>query len=344
MRGGAAAARVAHNHEVTGSSPVPATKSGSEGASASFCFQTGYLAKSDWLLYFAQLCYTCSMFLAILFGLLSMTGFSLANVSSQPLAKKLGNAQILFLRGITVVLVLAILAIPSIHNAKNISQVAFSLFLGMAGYLPLLAFTHGIKVSRIGIVSPIAGCSPLVTVILAFAVLGVPIKSIQWVAIVLIILANVCVSINLKNFRDSNITKLTSGVPFALIAAFGWGLFFFALIYPSKAIGPWLTSFFVELGVVLAAGVHLLVSKQRTALRQALSPKIAGNGLCIAVGTIAFTVGVSRYNVGIVAALGNSVALLSTLLAAYFFKEKLTRAEMIVSGVMILGVILISLS
>ena len=39
-RGGAAAARVAHNHKVAGSSPAPATKRFFEDASASFCLHT----------------------------------------------------------------------------------------------------------------------------------------------------------------------------------------------------------------------------------------------------------------------------------------------------------------
>lgn len=282
--------------------------------------------------------------LAVLLGFLSMAGFAFANVSSQPLAKKFGNGQVLFLRELTVVIVLALLAIPSLHNIKDVHYVLFALALGLAGYLPLLAFTHGLKVSRVGIVSPIAGCSPLVTVILAFAILGTPIKSIQWLAIVLVILANVGASINLKNFKDSNIAKLTSGVPVALMAALGWGLFFFAIIYPTKAIGPWLTSFLAELGVTVAAAIHLLVSKQKVPLRQALSLKIMGNGLCIVVGIIAFTYGVSRYNIGIVASLSNSVALLSALLAAYFFKERLNRNEMIAAAAMITGVVLITVS
>jgi hypothetical protein len=37
-RGGAAAARVAHNHEVTGSSPVPATKEEVSSSDEAFSF------------------------------------------------------------------------------------------------------------------------------------------------------------------------------------------------------------------------------------------------------------------------------------------------------------------
>jgi len=207
----------------------------------------------------------------------------------------------------------------------------------------LLAFTHGIKVSKVGIVSPIAGSSPLVTVILTFFILSTPIKAMQWIAIVLVVLANISVSINIKNLKQSNLVKLASGVPFALIAALGWGLFYYALIYPTRAIGPWMAAFLTELGVTIAAGIHVYMGKQKPHLKQALSRGAIINGLCVVVGTIAFTVGVSRYNVGIVAALSNSVALLSALLAAYFFKERLNRLEIMAAIVMVIGVVLVSI-
>jgi drug/metabolite transporter (DMT)-like permease len=282
--------------------------------------------------------------LAVLFGILSMIGYSLANVSSQPLAKKLGTTQILFLRGLTVALVLAIASVPSFHYFHNVHYVIFSLALGLVGYIPLLAFTHGLKVSRVGIVSPIAGSSPLVTVVLAFIIIGTQIRAIQWIAIVLVVLANIGVSVNLKSLRESNIIKLASGVPFALVATIGWGLFYFALIYPTRAIGPWMAAFLTELGVTIAAGLHLLLIKEKPKFIKSLSPGVIGNGLCIVLGTIGFTVGISRYNVGIVASLSNSMALLSALLAVYFFKEKLNRSEMLAALVMVIGVVLISIT
>lgn len=214
----------------------------------------------------------------------------------------------------------------------------------MAGYIPVLAFMHGLRVSRVGIVSPIAATSALFTVVLAFAVLHTPLHSLQWLAIVLVIAANVAISVNLKDLRNSNVMQLESGVLYALIAALGWGLFYFLLVYPTRAIGPWASALMVELGVTIAAGLHLFLGKQKLVHKNALSFTVMGSGISIVAATVAYTIGVYYYNVGIVAALSNSTALVSTLLAAYFFKERLNLFEKTVAAAMVLGVILVTWS
>ncbi len=294
---------------------------------------------------FLASCYTERMILwAVLFGILSMTGYAFANVFSQPLARKFGIAQTILLRGVTVIVALAIVSIPSFHYLSNVQYVLYALILGIAGYLPLLAFTHGIKISRVGIISPIAGSSPFVTVWLAFLILHTSLSKAQWFAILLIVMANIWASINPKSLKDSNIINLASGIPYALLAAIGWGLFYFAFIYPAHTLGPWLSAFIVELGVIIGAGIHLLVSKEAIRFKHALTPGMVGNGLGIVLGTIAFTVGVTKYNVGIVAALSNSWALLSLLLAAYFFKERLNRSEVVAAVLMVAGVMTVSIA
>lgn len=271
-----------------------------------------------------------------------MIAYSLANVSSQPLVRKLGSAQVLFYRGLTVSLVLAFACLPHYRDLTSLPQAVFALLLGVAGYIPVLAFMQGLKVSRVGIVAPIGATSALVTVVLAFAFLNTPLSFVQWSAVALVVAANVAISINPKDLRSSNLMQLESGILYALIAAIGWGLFYFVLVYPTRSIGPWMAALFVELGVTIAAGTHIILSKQKISFGDSLAWPMIGSGLCIVIGTVTYTIGVYSYNVGIVAVLSNSTALASTLLAAYFFKEKLTRSEKIIAAIMILGVILVS--
>jgi uncharacterized membrane protein len=108
--------------------------------------------------------------MAVVCGLLSMISYGLANVFSQPLARKLGVVQTLFLRGIAVTLILAVGALTNYSDFNHYKDILLTLGLGIAGYLPLLTFTHGIKISRIGIVAPIAGTSPLITILLSFLI------------------------------------------------------------------------------------------------------------------------------------------------------------------------------
>ena len=272
-----------------------------------------------------------------------MAAYSLANVYSQPLVRKLGSPQVLYLRGLVISLALAIVAIPQYHHFHDVSQVLLALALGTAGYIPVLAFMYGLKVSRVGIVAPIAATSALFTVVLAFAILHTSLTAVQWAAIVLVIAANIAISVDLRDVRSSNIMRLESGIFYSLIAALGWGLFYFLLIYPTKSLGPWISAFLVELGVTIAAGLHILVSRQRVRHKNVFSKTMVGSSLGIIIGTVAYTIGVYSYNIGIVAVLSNSTALLSTLLAAYLFKEKLSRFEKMIAAIMIAGVILVSI-
>jgi drug/metabolite transporter (DMT)-like permease len=251
--------------------------------------------------------------------------------------------QTLFLRGIAVTLILAVGALTNYRDFNHYKDILLTLGLGIAGYLPVLTFTHGIKISRIGIVAPIAGTSPLITVLLSFFILNTPIHFLQWLAIVVVIGANVVMSVDLKNWRNSTIMQLSSGIPFAIIASLGWGCFYFFLVYSARSLGPWLSAFLVEAGVTLAAGIHLLLSAKRIPFKEAVSKSVLANSLLICAGTVAYTIGVLYYNVSIVAALSNSTAIVSALLATYVFHEHLTSKEKLAAFAMLASIVVITL-
>jgi drug/metabolite transporter (DMT)-like permease len=215
--------------------------------------------------------------------------------------------------------------------------------IGVLGYLPPLAFVHGIKISRVGIVSAISSTAPFFTILLSVIWLGTHLHSIQWWGVALIIAANTVISINFQSIRDSNILKLASGVPYGLIAAVLWGLVYFLIIYPTRAIGPLLSALMLELGVAAAAGIHLLVRKESLMVRQAATWPIVSNGLLIMGGTLSYTIGVAAFHVGVVAALANSTAAVSIIAAGLLHHERLVRGEKILAALMVAGVILISI-
>jgi drug/metabolite transporter (DMT)-like permease len=279
---------------------------------------------------------------SIFCGLVSMLTYGLSNVFSQPLAKKYGPAEMLFLRGVVIVVILAITAVPSYAYLTHYREVVLTLLLGMAGYLPVLAFMHGIKVSRIGIVAPISGTSPLITVLLSAFILGAVIHPLQWIAVLIVIGANVIMSIDIKNWRNSNVLQLSSGIPFALLATIGWGAFYFFLVYSTNWLGPWMSAFLVEAGVTIAAGIHLVLSSKKIQYREIVSKSIIFNSLLLCFGTVGFTIGVHYFNVGIVASLSNSTAIVSAIGATYFFHEHLTRKEKIAASVMIAGIVVLT--
>jgi drug/metabolite transporter (DMT)-like permease len=272
-----------------------------------------------------------------------MFAYAFANAFSKPLSQKLGAPQTLFLRGFMIIIILGIASIPTYHYLSHWQVALEALALGIVGYLPVLTFTHGIKESPLGIVAPIAGASPLITVILSFLFLGVLLKPGQWAAIVLIIATNVFVSVDIRNWRQSNFLRSSSGIPFALAAAIGWGLFYFLLVPVTRVINPWLAALLVEIGVTIAAGLHIKFSSQKVSLKSSLEPRVIANGVFICLGTIGFTVGVKYFNVGIVESLSNSTALIASILGVYLFHERLRIKDRVAAAVMIASVAALTL-
>lgn len=273
--------------------------------------------------------------LSVLLGLLAMVFYGFANAFSKPLTQKFGAAQVIFLRGLIIVGLIAACSIPDYSNLENWQAVLATFTLGVAGYVPVLAFMHAIKSSPLGVVAPIAGTAPLVTLILAFLFLQVGLSPLQWLAVIIVVLANVVISLNVRNWRQSRFLQVSSGIPFALVASLGWGLFYFFLVPATEALGPWIAALIVEVGVTVAAGLHIWISKMPVPYQSLGVRTMWWTSALIAAATVAFTIGVNHFNVGIVAALSNSTALVTTLIGVYFFREKLRTKERIVAAITI---------
>ncbi len=283
------------------------------------------------------------LFYSVVFGVASMISFGLSMAYSRPLAEAYGSAQVVFVRGLVATIMFGIIASGcNYDNSHNMMAELMAVLLGILGYIPSLSFTHAVKTSRIGIIAPIAGTAPLVTVLLSSWLLGVKIENYQWIAIIFIVLSNMAVSFNFNNWLDSNMFNLSSGIPFAMVSALGWGVFYFFLIPLTKEVGPFLSAFLSELGVVMAAGAHILIAKKRCSILSFKAPSIWMNGSLIFIGTLAFTFGVKHFNVAIVSTLSNSVAVISTLIGTFHFRERFQLKEKIASAVMILGIAVIS--
>src|SRR5262249_27586951 len=107
-------------------------------------------------------------------------------------------------------------------------------------------------------------------------------------------------------------------------------------------LGPWLSALLVEVGVTIAAGLHCKWSGEDLGLKQAIKPAVIWNGVMICAGTLGFTIGATYFNIGVVAALSKSTALIRSLLGVYMLKERLVPREVIAAGLMIVGIAALS--
>ncbi|HEY5441965.1 MAG TPA: DMT family transporter [Candidatus Saccharimonadales bacterium] len=279
--------------------------------------------------------------LAVLFGLISMMGYGFANAYAKPLSQKFNISQLIYLRGCVLVTIMGLLAVPSWHNLTHWEVALATIGLGVLGYIPVLAFTNAIKISPLGIVAPITGTSTLVTILLSVLFLHVVLNPGQWIAAMVIIAANMVLSADIGSWKRPNFLNVSSGVRLALMATFGFGLFYFFLIPATKVLGPWLSAFLLELGITIAAIMHIQLSLPKASLQKvtrSMSLAVVTNAILLGLGTLAFTVGVKHFNAGIVTVLSNSSALVTTFIGIYLFREELHFKDKVAAVVVILGI------
>ncbi|RLG15112.1 MAG: hypothetical protein DRN66_00010 [Candidatus Nanohalarchaeota archaeon] len=165
----------------------------------------------------------------------------------------------------------------------------------------------------------------------------------QAFSILLMIAGIVLISINFRDLKKPHIFQLSSGVPYALITCLLWGLMYSLIKIPVMVIGPILTSFVIETGLLLYSGVHLNVRKISFSIPDSNTLKyIFFLALFGAIATLSFNLGIKLYNVSIVAALTFSSPLIVALYGKFIYKEKLTFQQWFAILLILCGIVCIS--
>ncbi|MCC7569872.1 DMT family transporter [Candidatus Micrarchaeota archaeon] len=282
--------------------------------------------------------------LGILFGIIAMFGYGLSNAMSQPPSKKLGAEKTIFFRNVFISAFLLILVLFFIRESIfSIEYIIIALGISLIGFIPLLTFLKALKVGKVGIISPISNSSVIFTIILSILFFGETLSIEQGISIGVILLGIVLVSLDFKDLKQSKLFQMSSGVPYALITCLLWGVVFFLFKIPVNVLGPILTSFIIEFGIMLHGGLYILVSKIKFEVPdKKMLVHIGLIGFFGMLGTLFFNLGISTANVSIVAALTFANPLVASIYAKIFYKEELSSQQYLAILLIVLGVVALS--
>jgi transporter family protein len=284
---------------------------------------------------------------SILFGVIAMIGFGLCNAIAQVPSKEIGSQKTIFFKNIFVSVLLAIPLLFFLNGSFfNIKYILIAFALSLIGYLALVSFYEALKIGKVGIVSPIASSSVIFTIIFSTFFFKESLSSTQIISIILIIIGIILTSLDFSDIKKTNLIKLSNGVSYALITCILWGLVYFLYKIPVTVLGPILTSFITEFGIMIFSGINLKCLKisfdlpNRKILLYIFLVAFFG-----AIGTIFYNLGISgkHANISIVAALTFSSPLVSTLYGKFVYKEKLSIQQWIAIVLILIGIIVISL-
>lgn len=286
-------------------------------------------------------------FLGIICGLLAMLGFGLDSAIAQAAIKKIGNVKTLFFREIFII---PLLLIPTLifTTAENISwfYIVITLLIGATiGYIPIFAFYKALKTAKLGLVTPIANSAVVFTTLFSIIFYAEDITRLQLFAIGIIVVGIFLLSIDFKHLKQKQFFQLSSGIVLALITSFFWGVVFAYLKIPINIIGPLLTAFVIESGVLIASGIHLKAKKESFAWPSKKVLKyIIGAAICLTIAAIASNVGVKiTQQVGLIMAFKSTNPIVAALYGKFVYKDKLKPQQWAAILMIVVSIILISL-
>ena len=205
---------------------------------------------------------------------------------------------------------------------------------GVSGAVGLGALYRGMAVGAIGVVAPISASAAAVPVVVGIA-RGERPAAIQLVGIALALIGVVLVS-----WEHGQTGRLAAGVPFALLAAAGFGAYFLFMDRASSDDAFWavtvarLSSSTLAVTAAVFAGALLV---PRTAL-----PIIVAVGLFDVGANVLLALALNEGFVSLVSVLSSLYPVVTILLAVIVLHERPGRAQMAGGATALAGVALIS--
>ena len=281
----------------------------------------------------------------IIFGLIAMVSWGLSNGISQVPIRRIGSGKTIFYRNIFTSSLLLLGLLLFLGDATfSLPFIALTFGLSLLAYIPLVTFFKALQVGKVGVIAPIANSGVIFTIIFSMIFFKETLTQLQGLSIALIIIGIILISINFKDIRKSHLFALASGIPLALISSFLWGLVFFLFKIPVVILGPILTSFIIEFGILIFSSANLKISRRSFQLREkSMLPYLFAVGLFGALALLSFNLGIRTAPVSIVAPLAFANPLVATLYGGIIYKEKLTFQQYFAILVILAGIVLISL-
>lgn len=281
----------------------------------------------------------------IIFGLLGLFGYGLANVWSQQPSQKLGSLQAILYRDLVIIPIILFGLFFYPWTNFSLQGIGMAILAAIIGYIGLATFFQALKIGKIGLVVPVAQSSVIITILLSIIFFQEPVSAIKWFSIGLIFVGIILGSLNFGDLKNSNILKVSSGVPLALMACVAWGIAFFLFKFPVQIIGPVGTSVLVELANVVLSLFGIVLLGQTFEKPDTKTTKyLIFGGIAVAAAVLGFNIGIKSFNVTLIAALTFANPVVSLAYSQIFLKERLSLQQYLGAFNILSGIVLISLN
>jgi drug/metabolite transporter (DMT)-like permease len=275
-------------------------------------------------------------------ALLGPIGYGVANVLNKITGNAVGTDRSVFLQTSFAAIFATVATIIFFSFGEvNVEWYLIAFSIGLAGYFPLFFFIKAITTGKAGVVVPIVDLATVVALVCTYIFFGQTVSNVGLFFVVMILLGVVLLSIKVRDFKQSKIFDLRSGVFYAIVAAVLWGSSYFLWSLPTSVIGPFVTSIILEIGTCTASLITILLIKQEKFV--GTIPKniwLVGAlvGFCGFLGTFGINLSISQVGAPITFAVLGARPAVSALVSYFYFKESLNLKQIFAMLIIMIGV------
>jgi len=283
--------------------------------------------------------------LGILFGLIALLTNGFAGALAKVPVKALGVNKLIFYRTVfNSSLLLIVLLFTLSQSNFSLKYVLITVAVAIFGYLPMFFFYKAMALGKVGVISPVASANSIVAVLLSIIFLNESLNGLQYISILFIIFGVILISTNFKEFERSSLFKVSSGIPYALLAALGWGIWSVLVKAPTQVLGPFFTSFIIETVGLVMAFLLIRGSKEGVKIKdKSILLTVIPISIFMVIWSLAYYQGIRISNVSILVPLSSASPLIVALYGKFKYKEVLSTQQYVGIGVILLSVIMLSM-
>jgi len=281
---------------------------------------------------------------AIFFAILSYIGWGSGDLFATIAARKVGPYSatfwFIFLQ-LLITLPFGIFFLDDL-NRITIRLVILTLSLAVLGNIGLITFYKGVQIGNAALVGSISASFIVLTVILSIVFLNESVTLSQTASMIIIFIGVIIASLDLKEIKLKK-SVLNKAVIYGLVSMLTWGVYWTFIKIPVREINWFWPSIIASSSFPL---VYLFMRIAKIELKSAnhknaFTPLLANSAL-ISFGSLSYYYAISKGLIAVVAPIAGSYPTLFVLLAFLFFKDKITKQQIVGIVTTLVGIVLLS--
>lgn len=280
----------------------------------------------------------------ILFAIAAMFVWGLSDYFIAIAVRKVGvtKASLYFL--VFTVVVFAIMALHFSLGILAYGSILTIVILGAIITVGNLSFSKGLHDGNVSIIVPIASAWVIITVLLSLLLLHETLTLLELIGAVAIMAGTILASFKLHDVREAKIRNISKGVPFAVITAVSWGVYYYIVGIFTLKVGWFQAAFLFNIPAIFFMVMFGLATKKDISFPKVpIVFLIIGLAFLNVIGLLGYNLSVTYGYIALTAPITSAAVIVTVMLAFVLLRERPENSQILGIMFVIAGIIAVSI-